>query len=30
MKLYENKREIALWAALKMMFCDDVPGHNFE
>lgn len=30
MKLYENKREIELWAALKMMLCDDVPGHNFE
>lgn len=30
MKLYENKREIALWVALKTMFCDDVPGHNFE
>lgn len=30
MKLYENKREIALWVALKTMFCDEVPGHNFE
>lgn len=30
MKLYENKREVELCAALKMMLCDDVPGHNFE
>lgn len=30
MKLYENKREVELWQALKMMFCDGVPGHNFE
>ena len=30
MKLYENKREIALWTALKMLFVDEVPGHDFE
>lgn len=30
MKLYESKREIKLWSTLKMMFCDDVPGHDFE
>lgn len=30
MKLYENKREIKLWDALKIMLTNQVPGSNFE
>jgi hypothetical protein len=30
MKLYENKKEIKLWGALKIMLTDEVPGHDFE
>ena len=30
MKLYENKREVKLWDALKIMLTNEVPGRDFE